>query len=252
MGWLEENLLPDHFCHLDLHSNTSESSAGELPVPHCCSLGLGHAQTRRGKNSSPQLLISPGGMQHSLHSGCTHCAVSRNNLLKLPLWSWGEGDAEEGLMVLRELEKEGSMEIISISILLFPENGGSLALTSLKCPFKKGGPFSSAHTLYDHGNHFVLPVSAVTLWKPQMKFPCLPLSQAPCQGAQQELGCGSFTIPGNQNSQNPPQQDCAGSVHKPICCLPYALHFPVCGWLSLLCCCSFHCCFGLALLPWWC
>lgn len=91
-GWLEENLLPDHFGHLDLHPDTSESSAGELPVPHCCSVCLGRAQTRRGKNSSPHLLISPGGMQHCLHSD--H-AVSRNNLLKSPFWSWGEGDAEE-------------------------------------------------------------------------------------------------------------------------------------------------------------
>lgn len=74
---------------------------------------------------------------------CTHHAVSRNNLLKSPLWSWGEGDAEEDPMVLRELEKEGSTEvisIISISILLFPENAGSLALTSLKWPFEKKRP----------------------------------------------------------------------------------------------------------------
>lgn len=148
MGWLEENLLPDHFCHLDLHSNTSESSAGELPVTRCCSLGLGHAQTRRGKNSSPHLLISPGGMQPSL--GHTHRAVSRNNLLEIPLWRWGEGQAKEELMAWRELDEEGSMEIISLSI-FFPENCASLALTSRKCPFKKGGPFSTANKLYDLG-----------------------------------------------------------------------------------------------------
>lgn len=93
---------------------------GKLPVAHCCSLGLGHAQTRRGKNSSPHLLISPGGMQRCLRSVYAHHAVSRNNLLKICFWSWGEGDAKEELMVMRVLEKEGSMEIISVSILLFP------------------------------------------------------------------------------------------------------------------------------------
>lgn len=48
-------------------------------------------------------------------------------------------------MFLRVLEKEGSMEIISILILLFPEKKkrgakkkGSPALTPVKCSFKKG------------------------------------------------------------------------------------------------------------------
>lgn len=243
--------MPDHFCHTDLHSNTSESSAGSCQS-HTAALWVWVMHRHAGERIPPLTSLSPQE-ECSVHSGCTHCAVSRNNLLKLPLWSWGEGDAEEGLMVLRELDKERSMEIISISVLLFPENGASLVLTSLKCPFKKGGAFSTAHMLYDLGNHFVLSVSAVTLWKPKMNFLCLPpMSGSLSLHCVQELSCDSFTIPGNQNSQNPPQQDSVGNVYKPIYCLPYALYFPVCGCLSLLCCCRFHCCFGLVLLPWWC
>ena len=58
--------------------------------------------------------------------------------MKLLFLSWRERDAKEELMVLRVLEKEGTMEIISIFILLFPENGGPPALAPVKCSFKKG------------------------------------------------------------------------------------------------------------------
>lgn len=48
-------------------------------------------------------------------------------------------------------------------------------------------------------------MSAVTLWKPKMKFPCLPPvpgSLHCVQGVHQDLSCDSSTTPGNQNSHS--------------------------------------------------
>lgn len=129
--------MPDHFCHPDLHSNTSESSAGELPVAHC-SLWVWVMHRHARERIPPLTSLSPQEECRAAFIQCTHATLSLGITFCNYLWSLGEGDAKEELMVLRELEREGSMEIISISILLLPENGDSLALTSLKYPFKKG------------------------------------------------------------------------------------------------------------------
>lgn len=81
-GCLQASLLVDRFCHLDLHSSTSRVicwGAACSPVACCFCLGLGHAQTRGGKHSSPPPPYLPWrNAAFPSFNVYTPCSVPRN------------------------------------------------------------------------------------------------------------------------------------------------------------------------------